>query len=97
MGRGFFTIFQSALKYLVDAFIRSSASAVADNIFLRSIFGGTIPLIATILHHRMGVPWGSSLLGFVAIALIPTPFVLYVYRPGIRVRGKWSQASVHGH
>ncbi|OGE49645.1 hypothetical protein PENARI_c020G01626 [Penicillium arizonense] len=88
---------RSALNYLVDTFTWFSASAVAVNIFLRCIFSGTFPLFATILYHCMGVPWGPSLLGFVATALIPIPFVLYVYGPGIRVRGKWSQASVHGH
>ncbi|KAJ5519534.1 hypothetical protein N7453_001956 [Penicillium expansum] len=97
MGLGFFTIFQSSLNYLVDTFTRFSASAIAVNTFLRSIFGGTFPLFATIMYRRMGVPWASSLLGFVGMALIPIPFVLYVYGPGIRARGKWSQPSVHGH
>lgn len=97
MGLGFFTIFQSSLNYLVDTFTRFSASAIAVNTFLRSIFGGTFPLFATIMYRRMGVPWASSLLGFVGMALIPIPFVLYVYGPGIRARGKWSQPSLHGH
>ncbi|KAJ9482683.1 hypothetical protein VN97_g10742 [Penicillium thymicola] len=75
----------------------ASMGAIAVNTFLRSIFGGTSPLFATIMYRRMGVPWASSLLGFVGMALIPIPFVLYVYKPGIRARGKWPQPSVHGH
>ncbi|KAA8652918.1 MFS transporter [Aspergillus tanneri] len=96
-GLGFFTIFQAALNYLVDTFTRYSASAIAVNTFIRSIFGGTFPLFATIMYRRMGVPWASSLLGFVGVALIPIPFVLYIYGPGIRARGKWSKGSVEGH
>ncbi|CAG8376403.1 unnamed protein product [Penicillium salamii] len=96
MGLGFFTIFQSSLNYLVDTFTLFSASAVAASTFLRCIFAGTFPLFATTMYHRMGVPWASSLLGFIGIILIPIPFVLYVYGPSIRARGKWSRASVQG-
>ncbi|KAJ5115661.1 hypothetical protein N7456_000009 [Penicillium angulare] len=95
-GLGFFTIFQAALNYLVDTFTQYSASAIAVNTFLRSIFGGTFPLFATIMYRRMGVPWASSLLGFVGTALIPIPFVLYIYGPGIRSRSKWSNPSLSG-
>ncbi|KAJ5718461.1 hypothetical protein N7488_004107 [Penicillium malachiteum] len=95
-GLGFFTIFQAAVNYLVDTFTQYSASAIAVNTFLRSIFGGTFPLFATIMYRRMGVPWASTLLGFVGTALIPIPFVLYVYGPGIRARSTWSNPSLAG-
>ncbi|TAQ87243.1 hypothetical protein B7494_g4436 [Chlorociboria aeruginascens] len=44
MGFGFFTIFQAALNYLIDTFQKYSASAVAANTFLRSIFAAVFPL-----------------------------------------------------
>ena len=43
MGFGFFTIFQSALNYLIDTFQRYAASAIAANTFLRSIFAAAFP------------------------------------------------------
>lgn len=97
LGVGFFTIFQGALNYLVDTFTEFAASAIAVNTFLRSIFAGTFPLFATTMYHRMGVPWASSLLGFVGLALIPIPFVFYRYGPRIRARSKWSRPSAQGH
>ncbi|KZF25582.1 putative MFS multidrug transporter [Xylona heveae TC161] len=44
MGLGFFTIFQSALNYLIDTFQRYSASAVGANTFLRSCTAAAFPL-----------------------------------------------------
>ncbi|KAL4766169.1 MFS transporter [Aspergillus foveolatus] len=95
MGLGFFTIFQAALNYLIDTFQTVAASAVAANTFLRSVFAGCFPLFATAMFRNMGVPWASSVLGFMAIALIPIPYLFYVFGPKIRAKGKWSRASVY--
>lgn len=90
MGFGFFTIFQAALNYLIDTFQRYSASAVAANTFLRSVFAAVFPLFVNPMFHKLGIPWASSLLGFVAVALIPIPYLFYIYGPSIRKRGKFT-------
>ncbi|KIW65349.1 hypothetical protein PV04_07615 [Phialophora macrospora] len=90
-GLGFFTIFQAALNYLVDTFQRYAASAVAANTFLRSCFAGAFPLVVAPLYHNVGVPWGTSIFGFFSVALIPVPFVFYIYGKRIRARSKWSR------
>lgn len=87
---GFFTIFQGCLNYLVDAFLRYSASAIAATTFTRSVFAAAFPLFGTIMFEDLGVPWGGSLLGFVAIAMIPIPFVFYKYGYRIRARDAYS-------
>ncbi|KAL4930201.1 MFS transporter [Aspergillus undulatus] len=94
MGLGFFTIFQAALNYLIDTFQSVSASAVAANTFLRSAFAGCFPLFATAMFRNLGVPWASSVLGFFAVALIPIPYLFYIFGRRIRARGKWSMGSV---
>ncbi|GMF80047.1 unnamed protein product [Aspergillus oryzae] len=96
MGFGFFTIFQAALNYLIDTFQKVSASAVAANTFLRSVFAGCFPLFASIMFRKLGVPWASSVLGFVSVALIPIPYLFYIFGKRIRAAGKWSRASVYG-
>lgn len=93
MGLGFFTIFQAAINYLIDTFPKNSASAVAANTFLRSCFAAAFPLFARYMAHGMGVDWASSLLGFVSCALIPIPYLFYIYGPRLRARGKWSRPS----
>ncbi|PSS23314.1 hypothetical protein M430DRAFT_136118 [Amorphotheca resinae ATCC 22711] len=90
MGFGFFTIFQAALNYLIDTFQKYSASAVAANTFLRSIFAAVFPLFVNPMFHNMGIPWASSLLGFIALALIPIPYCFYIYGPSIRKRGRFT-------
>ncbi|ETI26139.1 hypothetical protein G647_02916 [Cladophialophora carrionii CBS 160.54] len=90
-GLGFFTIFQAALNYLVDTFQKYAASAVAANTFLRSCFAGAFPLVVAPLYHNVGVAWGTSIFGFFSVALIPVPFVFYMYGKRIRARSKWSK------
>ena len=94
MGFGFFTIFQAALNYLVDAFQQWGASAIAANTFLRSCFAGAFPLVVDALYHNLGINWASTLLGFIAIAMIPIPYLFFVFGKRLRARGKWSAASV---
>lgn len=95
MGVGFFCIFQGSTNYLVDTFQGAgvSASAIAANTLVRNSFAGSFPLFTEYMFHAMGVDWAESLLGFVALALIPIPIVFYVFGKRIRLRGEWSRAS----
>ena len=97
MGFGFFTVFQAALNYLIDTFQKVAASAVAANTFLRSMFAGSFPMFANIMFHNLGVGWAGSVLGFIAVGLIPIPFLFYIFGKRIRARGKWSRDSVYGY
>jgi hypothetical protein len=90
MGFGFFTIFQAALNYLIDTFQKFSASAVAANTFLRSVFAAVFPLFVNPMFHRLGIPWASNILGFFAVALIPITYLFYTYGSSIRKRGKFT-------
>lgn len=94
MGCGFNTIFQAALNYLVDTFRQYSASAVAANTFLRSMFAAGFPLAISPLYHNLGVGPGQSIFAGFAALLIPVPFIFYMYGKRIRAKSKWSKASV---
>ncbi|PVH87179.1 putative caffeine resistance protein 5 [Cadophora sp. DSE1049] len=93
IGSSFFTIgafllFNSVLNYLGDAYPEYAASVLAGNDFFRSSFGAGFPLFAGAMYRKLGVAWASSLLGFLAIAFIPIPFVLYFYGERIRKASK---------
>ncbi|KAK3168327.1 hypothetical protein OEA41_004774 [Lepraria neglecta] len=90
MGFGFFTIFQSALNYLIDTFQRYAASAVATNTFLRSGFAGAFPLFIDPMYHKLGIPWASSVFAFFGVALIQIPYLFFIYGKWLRCRGKYS-------
>ncbi|KAK3348574.1 MSF membrane transporter [Lasiosphaeria hispida] len=94
LGTGFFTIFQAALNYLVDTFHMYAASAVAANTFMRSCFGCAFLLVVGPLFHNLGVGPSLSITGGFITLMIPVPFVFFVYGKRIRVRSKWSRASV---
>ena len=70
--------------YLVDAFTIHAASAIAASTVLRSLVGASFPLAGPSMYAKMGLGWGNSLLGFIAVAMLPIPFFLYKYGERIR-------------
>lgn len=83
-GLGSTFVFQASLNFLPDAYPRYAASVLASNDFMRSIIAGSFPLFATAMFKRLGIDWGSTLLGLIAAAMIPIPFALHRYGPKLR-------------
>ena len=88
---GAFCLFMAVLTYLGDAYPKYVASVYAGNDLVRSSFGAAFPLFANAMYGRLGIGWASSLLGFLSIAFIPIPYVLYFY--GERIRRSSKMAS----
>jgi MFS transporter, DHA1 family, multidrug resistance protein len=72
--------------YIIDCYGFYSNSAIAINTFIRSIAAAAFPLFAPSIYHSLGVPWATSLLGFLSILFLPVPFLFYKY--GARIRGR---------
>lgn len=70
--------------YLVDAYTIYSASAIAANTVFRSLIGAILPMAGPSMYAALGLGWGNSLLGFIALALAPLPIVFYLYGERIR-------------
>jgi hypothetical protein len=87
-GCAIITIWISIQVYLVDAFTTYAVSAVAANTILRSVFGAFLPLAGQPLYDALGLGWGNSLLAFIALAMIPTPWVFLRY--GEVMRKRWA-------
>ncbi|EPE04833.1 cycloheximide resistance protein [Ophiostoma piceae UAMH 11346] len=79
-------IFMAIQIYLVDAFSIYAASALAANTIVRSIAGAVLPLAGLQMYDKLGLGWGNSLLGFIAFAMIPAPFLILKYGEGLRLR-----------
>ena len=79
-----FFIFLQALNYLVDAYLMFAASAIAGNTFLRSLAGAGFPLFSQYMFKALGVNWAGTLLGCVALCLVPIPVCFYIYGEKIR-------------
>ncbi|KAL7272661.1 hypothetical protein RUND412_004519 [Rhizina undulata] len=90
LGFGLITVFLQCLNYLIDAYLLFAASAIAANACLRSAFAAGFPLFARQMFDKLGVNWGGTLLGCIAVAMIPIPVAFFVYGAKIRGRSKWA-------
>jgi hypothetical protein len=75
--------------YLVDAFTVHAASAMAANTVLRSLFGAVLPLCALKMYNKLGLGWGNSVLGFIALAMVPIPLFYAKYGERVRTNPKF--------
>ena len=70
--------------YLVDLYTVYAASVSAAATVLRSLLGAFLPLAGESMYNALGVGWGTSLLGFIAVAFIPVMFMFWIYGERIR-------------
>jgi hypothetical protein len=83
-GLGLIGIFLAVQTYLVDCYPLFAASVTAANTVVRSLVGAFLPLAGRPLYQSLGLGWGNSVLGFIALAMVPLPFVFIKY--GARLR-----------
>jgi MFS family permease len=93
-GIGNLLVFCSCVLYLIDTYgSLNGASAAAANGMLRYVLGGVFPLFTIQMYRKLGIDWATSLLGFVTVALLPIPWVLYKFGPKIRARSEYAFAK----
>jgi len=81
------------MTYLVDTYHSYyGASALAANTLLRYGVGAGFPLFIIQMYSRLGIPWASSLLGFISILMLPIPWVLYKWGPFLRSKSAFKPA-----
>lgn len=91
IGFGIFTVFIPGQVYLMDVYGPHASSALAANACVRAALACAFPLVAGPMYDRLGVKWGTSVVGFLCVGLTPFPVVFWVW--GKRVRG-WSRFVV---
>ncbi|KAF5631037.1 major facilitator superfamily transporter [Fusarium sp. NRRL 25303] len=83
-------VFVSTMQYITDTYHGSVvASAASANSLARYGFAGVFPLFTIQMYEKLGIDWASSLLAFVALALLPVPWVLFKYGPTIRAKSAY--------
>lgn len=87
IGAGNLAVFMVITTYLVDAYTVYAASALAANTVMRSVLGSVLPLAGQKMYDTLGLGWGNSLLAFIAIGMLPLPWILMKY--GERLRKKF--------
>ncbi|KAL1618819.1 hypothetical protein SLS56_010378 [Neofusicoccum ribis] len=87
IGMGALMVMMPIQVYLVDAFgPRVAASALAANTLLRSLAGCFVPLAGPSLYDSLGLGWGNTLLGFVAIGFTSLPILFYRFGGKLRLK-----------
>ncbi|TVY34777.1 putative transporter [Lachnellula subtilissima] len=89
-GFGLLSIFLQSLNYLVDAYLMFAASAIAANTFLRSLAGAGFPMFSQYMFKALHVNWAGTLLGCVALCLVPIPICFLIYGERIRQRSAFA-------
>lgn len=88
-GFGMITILMCIQTYLVDAFTVHAASATAANTVLRSLLGALLPLCGLDMYNALGLGWGNSLLGFIALGIAPIPVLFGVLGERLRTHPRF--------
>ena len=84
VGFGFVAVFLASQSYLVDAFGIYAASATAATVVVRNVASAVLPLAGPPLFARLGLGLGTTVLGLVALAFAPVPFILMRYGQHMR-------------
>jgi hypothetical protein len=92
-GAGFNIVLQQCLNFLVDTYGLYAASALSANTLLRSVLAAGFPLVSKPMLQSLGVGPAMSILGAVAGAAIPVPFLFMRY--GLMLRKKSRFATVY--
>ncbi|CAJ2509286.1 Uu.00g143120.m01.CDS01 [Anthostomella pinea] len=75
-GLGMIGIFLPVQTYMIDAFPEYAASSTAALASSRNVAGTFLPLAGPYLYKAIGLGWGNTLLGFIALILIPAPYLI---------------------
>ncbi|OOQ88017.1 transporter [Penicillium brasilianum] len=89
-GFGLLIIFIQLFNYLIDTYLMFAASAIAANTFCRSLVAASFPLFSRQMFENMGIQWASTLLGCVAVCLVPIPVAFYFFGRKMRMKSKFA-------
>ena len=85
-GIGMMGIYMPIQTYIIECYPTYAASANAALTATRSLVGALLPLAGPAMFKALGLGWGNSLLGFIALAFVPVPILFNRYGQAIRER-----------
>lgn len=93
-GWSFYTLILMTYTYTEDSYRVYSASALAGIGLVRNLAGGGFPLFARQMFINEGYQWAGTILAFLAVVLVPIPFVLARYGRALRLRSPWARGHM---
>lgn len=92
-GYGTLCVFISSYQYIIDSYESYSASALASVTLIRYLAAGGMTVVGIPFYENMGVHYTLTILGSLAAALAPVPYVFYRYGKAIRKHSKYAVAK----
>ncbi|KAK4195408.1 major facilitator superfamily domain-containing protein [Triangularia verruculosa] len=92
-GLGMSFAFTGVFTFLVAAYPRYAASALASNALVRCSFAAAFPLFGYQMYEALGFQWATGLLAFITLALLPFPYIFFRYGKRIRQRSRFATAT----
>ncbi|KAF4637041.1 hypothetical protein G7Y89_g1039 [Cudoniella acicularis] len=87
---GLFFVFQGLWTFLMAAYPKYAASAMAVNTTTRCLFAAAFPLFTVQMLDNLGYQWALSLIAFLTLAMLPFPYIFFRYGKNLRARSKFS-------
>ena len=94
VGFGTTAVVVSIANYLIDAYSKYAASALGAVGLVENASIAFLPLAATAMYTDLGFQWASSLLAFVSLALVATPFAVLKWGKEIRSRSPFMKEAI---
>ncbi|THH08248.1 hypothetical protein EW145_g2823 [Phellinidium pouzarii] len=92
-----FIIYLAVFTYLADCYGPYASSALAGQSLCRNLAGAAFPLFTQQMYARLTFKWANTLFAFIALLMLPIPFILFRWGPQIRARSKFaSQVPAFG-
>ena len=77
-------------NYIIDSYTIYAASVLAAAAITRSLVGAAFPLFTAQMYEKLGIHWASALPGFLTLACMPFPFVMYRYGARLLMKCKYA-------
>ncbi len=94
VGFGTTAVVVSIANYLIDAYSKYAASALGAVGLVENASIAFLPLAATAMYTNLGFQWASSLLAFMSLVLVATPFAVLKWGKEIRSRSPFMKEAI---
>jgi MFS family permease len=94
VGFGTTAVVISIANYLIDAYSKYAASTLAAVGLVENVSIAFLPLAASAMYTNLGFHWASTLLGFVSLILVATPFLVIKWGKEIRAHSPFMKEAM---
>lgn len=92
-GFGILCVFISSYQYVIDSYEIYAASALASVTLIRYVAAGGMTIVGIPFYENVGVHYTCTILGCIAAACTPVPYLFYIYGHKLRERSKYAPSG----